>query len=191
MLGWILLVAGVIVAIAVIAVKKIPRGPVIPDVLKAGNPLPDFSAVDENGHPVSTSALKGAPAVILFVRGNWCPFCTKQVEKLTENYREIVATGAKLILVTPKPAETTKRVAAFFEVDFDFWLDEGLKVSNELGLVMPHGVPKEHRKEYGEDTIWPAAVVTDSDGVIRYSKLARYLFDRPDPALLLKQLREL
>ena len=31
----------------------------------------------------------GALAVILFVRGNWCPFCNAQVKELTQYYREI------------------------------------------------------------------------------------------------------
>ena len=191
LIGWILLVAGAIVAAAVVVLKKIPRGPAIPEGLLAGKPLPTFSAIDEAGNAVESSSLIGQPAVILFVRGNWCPFCTKQVEKLTENYKAITKTGAKLIFVTPKPLETTRRVAEFFKVEFDFWMDESLAVSRDFGLVQSHGVPAEYKEEYGEDTVWPTAVITDKDGVIRYSKLARYIFDRPDPALLLKELQKL
>ncbi|HKJ19442.1 MAG TPA: hypothetical protein VJ993_02155, partial [Woeseiaceae bacterium] len=43
-----------------------------PSQLAPGSPLPDFQAVDEQGNPVHSHGLRGAPAVLLFVRGNWC-----------------------------------------------------------------------------------------------------------------------
>ncbi len=95
-----------------------------PAQLRPGSPLPDFRAVDEQGDPVRSVELHGSPTVILFVRGNWCPFCSRQVSNLTQHYRDIVDLGAQLILITPKPLETTRRVAEFFKVEFDFWLDD-------------------------------------------------------------------
>jgi peroxiredoxin len=186
-------VAGII-AVAVFYVVsrrlKNPR-PVLSRVLKPGNLLPDFEALDENGKPVHSRELLGAPAVILFVRGNWCPFCSRQVEELTAHYREIVALGAKLIFVAPKPLQTTRRVAEFFEVEFDFWLDESLSVARQLGLVQTGAVPEEHRGEYGEDSVWPTALVVDSNGTIRNAQLSRFIADRPQPAQLLHALRQI
>jgi len=161
----------------------------IPSVLRHGQPLPDFHAVDENGDPVRSTQLHGAAAVILFVRGNWCPFCSSQVENLTVHYKDIIDLGARLILVSPKPLETTKRVAKFFEVEFDFWLDDELTVTKQLGLLLESGVPKDHRKEYGDDTVWPTALVVDPSGIIRYTELSKFIADRPNPKTLLRELR--
>ena len=185
------LVGVVLLVAAVVLFRKMPRGPKISAALAAGNMLPEFSATDENGNSVSTTELRGKPSVLLFVRGNWCPFCTKQVEKLSAHYKEINDLGARLIFITPKPQETTRRVAEFFEIDFEFWLDESLAIASSLGLVMKGGVPADSAAEYGEDTVWPTAIVADADGKIRYSKLSRYIFDRPDPELLLKQLQKI
>ena len=55
--------------------------------------LPAFTAVDENGAPLSSGDLKGRPSVLLFVRGTWCPFCSRQVRKLTQYYRQINESG--------------------------------------------------------------------------------------------------
>lgn len=188
---WIVLgIAALLVAFVFVFHRKL-SGPPVPEALRPGKPLPGFTAIDEAGNEVSSGDLAGAPAVILFVRGNWCPFCSKQVANLTNYYKDIVDTGAKLILLTPKPLETTRRVAEFFEVDFDFWLDESLHVGKQLGLVAPAGVPKEYRTEYGDDTLWPTALVVDGDGIIRYSKLSRFTIDRPNPEVLLKALRSL
>ena len=162
----------------------------VPDRLRPGRSLPDFRATDERGDPVRSTALHGSPTVILFVRGNWCPFCSAQVKDLTKYYKDIVDLGAKLVLLTPKPLETTRRVAEFFEVEFDFWLDESLMVSEELGLVQKSGVPGSYRKEYGTDTVWPTALVVDADGIIRYTELSKHISDRPDPELLLRELRK-
>jgi peroxiredoxin len=126
---------------------------------------------------------------MLFVRGNWCPFCSSHVENLTVHYKDIIDLGARLILVTPKPLETTRRVAEFFEVEFDFWLDVDLAVTKQLGLLHETGVPDDHRKEYGEDTVWPTALVVDPSGIIRYSELSKFVVDRPNPKTLLRELR--
>ena len=162
----------------------------VPEKLRRGKPLPDFRAADERGDPVRSIDLHGAPAVILFVRGNWCPFCNAQVKNLTRYYKDIVDLGARLILFTPKPLETTRRVGEFFEVEFDFWLDESLDVARELGLVQEGGVPKDHATEYGADTIWPTAVVTDASGIIRYVRLSLTVADRPNPRDLLKAIKQ-
>ena len=185
-------IIAIVVVVAVAAwlytrFRKLARP--VPTKLRRGEPLPDFSAVDEAGNPVRSTELHGAPAVILFVRGNWCPFCNKQVKNLTLHYKNIVDLGARLIMVTPKPLETTRRVAEFFEVEFDFWLDEDLQVTRDLGLLQSAGVPKDHQKEYGEDTVWPTALVVDRNGVIRYTELSKFIADRPDPEVLVNELR--
>jgi peroxiredoxin len=161
-----------------------------PAQLKPGSPLPDFRAIDEQGDPVRSVELHGSPTVILFVRGNWCPFCSRQVSNLTQHYRDIVDLGAKLILITPKPLETTRRVADFFKVEFDFWLDDQLEVTGMLGLLQKGGVPKDYNREYGPDTVWPTALVIDAAGIIRYTDLSRHISDRPDPAVLLREVRQ-
>lgn len=189
-------VAGLTVAFVAIVLfllwyrKKIGGRPV-PDVLRTGKSLLPFRAVDEKGQPVSSTDLSGKPAVVLFVRGNWCPFCSRQVANLTKYYKEINARGARLILVTPKPLETTRRVAQFFDVDFEFWLDEDLAVAGLLGLVQTDGVPKSQRGEYGEDTIWPASIVVDQAGVIRFVSVSRFIADRPDPQKFIQVLDSL
>lgn len=179
----------VVVAGALVWIKR--RGlRATPQQLKPGSPLPDFRAIDEQGDPVRSVELHGSPTVILFVRGNWCPFCSRQVSNLTQYYRDIVDLGAKLILVTPKPLETTRRVADFFKVEFDFWLDDQLAVTRQLGLLQTGGVPGNYDKEYGRDTVWPTAMVVDAASTIRFTELSKHISDRPDPKTLLQEIKK-
>jgi peroxiredoxin len=162
----------------------------IPEQLRQGQPLPDFAALDEAGNPLHTRDLRGSPVVMIFVRGNWCPFCSRQVKNLTGYYKDIVDLGARLVLVTPKPQETTQRVARFFDVEFEFWLDESLAATRKLGLLLESAVPKDYYPEYGSDTIWPTSLVIDADGVIRFVELSKHIIDRPNPKTLLRVLRK-
>ena len=160
-----------------------------PEQLHPGKPLPEFEALDESGKRVNSRDLRGTPVVMIFVRGNWCPFCSRQVKNLTGYYKEIVDLGAKLILVTPKPQETTKRVAEFFDVELEFWLDESLSATRDLGLLLESAVPKDYYPEYGSDTTWPTSLVIDAEGIIRYVEMSKHIMDRPDPKTLLRELR--
>ena len=184
-----LAVAAIAIAVAWALLRANTSRPV-PARIRRGQPLPDFAAEDEQGDPVRSTELHGAAAVLLFVRGSWCPFCSAQVEDLTRHYKDIVDAGARLILVTPKPLETTRRVAEFFEVEFDFWLDESLHVARQLGLVLAAGVPGEYQKEYGNDTVWPTMIVVNAAGIITYIKLAKTMADRPNPKELLQAIKD-
>ena len=190
-LAWIIAAIVLLVAGVWWKLRGMSKGRPAPAALQTGRPLPEFTAEDEQGNRVLSSQLMGTPAVLLFVRGTWCPFCTRQVENLTKHYKEITESGARLILLTPQPLETTRRVADFFEVDFEFWLDESLHVTKQFGLLLPAGVPDDYRKEYGEDTIWPASLVIDAKGIIRYSGISKFIVDRPNPEKLLNVVKNL
>jgi len=169
----------VLLVIVVLVIRKKMGYRPVPHQLKPGNILPDISAPNEDGNEVHSADLRGRPAVILFVRGSWCPFCSRQVADLTRHYKDINALDARLIFITPKPLDTTSRVAKFCEVEFEFWLDEALEVTRRFGLVLSKGVPTDYRGEYGADTVWPAAIVVDRDGIIRHTWLSKMIMDRP------------
>lgn len=187
---WIWLIAAALVAAAAYLFYRGRNDRPVPEALRRGRPLPDFVAVDEQGNPLRSTDLRGAPAVMIFVRGNWCPFCDRQVKNLTGYYKQIVDLGAKIVFVTPKPLETTRRVAEFFEVEFDFWLDESLAATRQLGLLFEAAVPADYRKEYGDDSVWPTSLVIDADGIIRYVALSKHIIDRPNPKTLLRELQQ-
>jgi len=185
-------IGGIIVIVAGLVIfRDKVRGRPVPDAIRPGQALPEFTAVNEKGQSQHSELLRDKPSVLLFVRGSWCPFCSKQVANLTRYYKEITNSGARLILITPNPLETTRRVADFFEVDFEFWLDDSLAIGRKLGLVQTGGVPEDRRSEYGDDTLWPTSLVVDADGIIRHTELSRFIADRPKPEKLLSVVKRL
>ena len=188
--AWIALLLIAVAASMFLYVRR-GGGRPVPDLLRPGKKLPPFSAIDEDNCERQSGELLGAPAVIIFVRGTWCPFCSAQVETLADAYKEIAALGAKLVLIAPRSLATTRRVADYFDVEFEFWLDSSLDIARQLGLLDEEGVPEEVRTDFGANTIWPTTVVTDADGMIRRTLVARDIADRPDPRTLLKALRKI
>ena len=185
------LVAGIVAIAAIIGVASYARrGRKAAVPLRAGEALPDFHAIDEQGHAVRSADLLGTATVILFVRGNWCPFCSAQVESLTAYYKSIVDLGGRLIFITPKPLETTRRVAEFYEVEFDFWLDESLEIARQFELLDKNSVPPDRRNEYGTDTVRPTALVVDREGIVRFVQRSKTPAERPDAENLLRELKK-
>ena len=66
---------------------------------RPGQLLPPLAFRDLEGRPVSTTSLHGAPAVMLFFRGNWCPVCMAQVRELARRRPQLERRGARIILV--------------------------------------------------------------------------------------------
>jgi peroxiredoxin len=159
--------------------------------IRKGKPLPEFDAVDDDGKPVNSRSLLGRKAVLLFVRGSWCPFCSEQVKELTAHYKAISDLGGELIIVTRRPLDTTRRVADMFDVKFTFWLDENLAAAESLQLVDASGVPDEVAENYGKRTIRPTAIVVDADGIVRYAYRSPSVASRPNPRELVRVLEKL
>ncbi|MEL6870771.1 MAG: redoxin domain-containing protein [Pseudomonadota bacterium] len=180
--GWILLIP-LLVAIAGLLWWSL-RGTGSSDngMIAVGKSLPAFTCQHEDGTTVSTDTLRGQRVVMLFVRGSWCPFCSEQVQSLTDHYRHISDVGGKLIIITRRPLSTTQRVADQFNVPFEFWLDKNLAAAQQLQLVDEQTIPDRFHDDFGRRTIRPTVLVIDRDGVIRYSHRASKPSDRPDPA---------
>ena len=156
--------------------------------LTVGSQLASFQVETEDGQAIGPDSLRGKPAVLVFLRGSWCPFCNDQVKGLTDQYRQINQRGAALVFITARPLDTTSRVAEIFGVDFTFWLDPGLKVARELGIVFPYGIPADIRERFGPDTIWPTSLVLDAEGTIRYAHQSGDVRARPDPGVFLREI---
>jgi alkyl hydroperoxide reductase subunit AhpC len=70
--------------------------------LKAGDPMPHFLLPNVDSRLVnSRELLERGPLVVSFFRGEWCPFCTLELQALRKKQVEIEKLGATLVAVTP------------------------------------------------------------------------------------------
>jgi peroxiredoxin len=100
---------------------------------------PDFTAKDINGKEISLSGLKERGAVvIIFYRGNWCPYCNKELKTLQDSLQFITDKGATVVAISPEAAEgvnkTITKTGATFPVlhDADVRIAKAYNVSYEV-----------------------------------------------------------
>lgn len=106
-------------------------------VAAVGTVLPDAELLDVDGTPRSLSAaLAGAPAVLVFYRGAWCPYCnitlrTYQAE-LSSALRE---RGVGLIAVSPQKPDGSLTMRERHDLDFAVLSDPGLTLAKVVGIL--------------------------------------------------------
>ena len=157
--------------------------------LTVGSRIPELQFTDLAGETVRSSSWVGTAIVLLFYRGTWCPLCNVQVKELAEGYRDIEALGARVVLVSPQPAEESAKLAARFDAPMTFLVDVDNAAARVLGIQHPGGAPIGIAPEV--ESVLPTAVVLDAEGVIRFAhETDNYRF-RPDPELFVEALRGL
>ena len=138
--------------------------------LSVGSRLPVFELESMDGHVVSSESLMTKPHLLLFYRGNWCPFCTAQIEQLATNYQQLEAMGVKVILISPQPQGKNQTLAARFDVPMTFLRDRNGTAAKQLGIQHEWGTPMGIQVfGYESDSVFPTLLVTDAQGLIIFS----------------------
>lgn len=185
-----LLAAGVATSLLLLYVFWYSRYGRHPDPrLDVGAKLPDFELIDMDGNAARTSELRGAPAVLLFYRGNWCPVCMAQVRELADRYEELARLGVTVWLVSPQPERRTRALAAKLGIPFRFMVDNDNRVASELGIAVNDGVPVGLPGAYPPDTVMPTLIVANAFGTIVFSDQTDNYRVRPEPDIFIAILR--
>jgi peroxiredoxin len=159
------------------------------ECLEVGKKLPTFELATSDGAIFRSAELDGSPAVLVFYRGNWCPFCRAQVRELASRYDEFEKLGAALVFISPQSAERSKALAAQFGPGMRFLVDESNRIADRFGIASRHGVPVGLPGGYAADTVMPTVVALNSSGTIVYSDQADNYRIRPEPDVYISILR--
>lgn len=100
-----------------------------PHGLQVNQTAPDFTAKDQNGNTINLkSQLSKGNVVLVFYRGEWCPYCNKYLKELEESLVEITKKGASVIAVTPEVPEYISKSVEKTKASFPILHDNGLKI---------------------------------------------------------------
>lgn len=107
--------------------------------LKVGELAPIIIGVDQFNTKInSEEILKENKILVLFYRGNWCPYCKKHLASLQDNLEKLTKKGVYVIVVTPekidKIKETTNKFNTSFSIihDLDNKIMKNYKVAFEV-----------------------------------------------------------
>jgi len=160
------------------------------DRLAKGLRLPEFVLRNAQGQAIRSEQLLQRPMVLVFYRGNWCPFCMAQVKELAQRYREIDALGAGIAFISPQPLAKTAALAERFGIPAEFLVDEGALLARRLGIVAEYGIPTGlHLLGYSSDTVMPTVVITEASGRILWADETDNYRVRPEPDTYIEVLR--
>src|SRR5687767_1908868 len=106
-----------------------------PEGLFINSKAPDFKATDQYGNEIRLKdILKDSVVVLIFYRGQWCPYCNKQLRKLEDSLQLIKNKGARLIAVTPEMPESISKTIEKTKASYHLIYDKDMKIMKAYGV---------------------------------------------------------
>jgi peroxiredoxin len=182
-----------------LAAAGIPAG-----IAQPGDRMPDGELLDVSGAPTTLAkTLAGRPAVIVFYRGGWCPYCNialrtyqaQLVPALTER-------GFPLVAISPQTPDGSLSTRDVKELTFTVLSDPGNQIGGQLGIQtgpseevraaqMQLGLDLTKVNADGTTTLpMPTVVVIDAGGVIRWIDVHIDYTSRTEPAEVIKAVTD-
>ena len=173
-----------------------------PKGLNINDTAPAFTARDQDGKAVILKdQLKKGPVVLVFYRGQWCPYCNKQLKKLEDSLSLITGKGASLIAVTPEKPENISLTIEKTKASYPILFDDGLRIMKSYDVAFAvddktieryknYGIDftKVNGDENGANLPVPALYVINKEGKIVFRHFDKDYTKRPSVAEILTHL---
>ena len=119
--------------------------------------LPDTDGITHNLSEFTASG----PAVLVYTRGAYCPFCLRLLSDYAERYRDFRHSGIEVLAISPESRRRSRRLRTGLKLPFTVLSDLHLEAARNLGLL--------DREKPGTPT--PATLVLDNGGRVKLSTL--------------------
>ena len=107
-----------------------------PEGLFINSKAPDFKATDQYGKEIRLKdVLKDSAVVLIFYRGQWCPYCNKQLKKLEDSLQMIKEKGARLIAITPEKPEFISKTIEKTKASYPLIYDKEMKIMKAYAVA--------------------------------------------------------
>ncbi|MFT6269475.1 MAG: peroxiredoxin [Alphaproteobacteria bacterium] len=196
----ILIILLSIVSLQVFAVDRTQIRDKAEDVtpLLNGATVPNVTVKTADGSPVSLQALlMQKPAVIVFYRGGWCPYCSRQLAELKDIEADLVEEGYQILAISPESVEKLQSQKLGTEFAAQLISDESLNAIKAFGIGFY--VPNDTRALYkdrmnveltnddSKRAVLPAPsiFITNTEGQVVFSYVNPNFRVRPSAALVL------
>lgn len=153
------------------------------DAVAVGDVLSNFTLPDATGHGVSLSELLAdGPAVLVFYRGGWCPYCNLALHQYqSELVPQLASHGATLAAISPQKPDQSLTTAEKHDLQFAVLSDVGARVARQLGIAFePAEDVLEAQRALGLDIRdgnadgspelpMPTVLIVDSDWTVQFA----------------------
>jgi len=173
-------------------------------IAQPGTRLPDGKLLDVAGQPATLAdTLSGKPAVIVFYRGGWCPYCNISLRAYQAQLVPALAErGIALIAISPQAPDGSLSTKESKELTFTVLSDPGNRLARQLGiLTAPSDGARAAQLQLGLDLTqvnadgttglpMPTVVIAGADGVIRWIDVHRDYTTMAEPGQVLQAVTE-
>lgn len=169
--------------------------------LNVGDTAPDFTAKNQSNKDVNLKELlKSGSVVLLFYRGEWCPYCNRQLKLLEDSMTLISAKGANIIAVSPEKIENISKTIEKTKATYNVVTDENSKIMNAYKVAFEldekttekykgYGVNlMERNGSNGNNLPVPAVYIINKKGKITYRYFDANYKNRASVQEILKNL---
>jgi peroxiredoxin len=120
-------------SVADLTAAGIPAG-----VARVGTEISDVALLDAHGAPTSLySAVASRPAVLVFYRGAWCPYCNIALKTYREQlHPALIERDVVLVAVSPQKPDGSLSMQEKHDLAFPVLSDPGNALAGELGILM-------------------------------------------------------
>lgn len=146
--------------------------------LKVGDYLPEAVLVDLNNEKVSLhSVLQQKPAVVVFYRGGWCPYCNTQLASLAEAESAILESGYQIIAISPDDNRNLRPTMEKDSIHYQIFSDPGGELIQKAGIAYRINdfsqltISVRTRGETTEILPVPTVMIVDTQGKILFEYL--------------------
>jgi peroxiredoxin len=100
-----------------------------------GARVPEASLADLDGKPTSlAAAIDGKPAVVVFYRGGWCPYCNLQLSGLRKITGDLKQLGYRLLAISPDRPEELRKTVDRDKLDYQVLSDSAGNAMRAFGI---------------------------------------------------------
>ena len=147
-----------------------------------GSNMPDVPLTTVSGKSTTLKRqVAGKPAILVFYRGGWCPFCNLQLSDLRLIQKETKALGYQIIAISPDRPEELNRTLAKQKLEYTLLSDSKADALRAFGIgFVADAATIEKYKSYGIDLEKssgqkhhglpvPSVFIVDAKGVLQFS----------------------
>ncbi len=168
--------------------------------LAVGSKAPAIKGKTNQGKFNLKSATKDGSVVVVFYRGNWCPYCSKQLTALNDSLQLLKDKGASVVAITPETMDGVSKTVGKTKASFPILSDKKLKISKayQVNFTLDEKTVEKYKGygidlgktngENGNNLPVPAVYIIGKDGTIKYAYFDKDYSKRPTVASLLAQL---
>lgn len=105
--------------------------------LQAGDSVPEFTAIDDQGNTHTLSDFKGQKLIVFFYPKASTPGCTAEACDLRDHFQELKDKGYALLGVSADSQKKQRNFSEKYTFPFPLLADEDKKVINAFGVWGP------------------------------------------------------